>query len=70
MAASFWRSTVGDRNFTVDKLQKILKEVDEQIALYLNELAQQDAEDTAIAPEPTERLQRKLERLHERQSQA
>ena len=56
------------RNFTVDKLQKILKEVEEQIALYLNELAQQDAEATATVAEPTERLQRKLERLHERKA--
>ncbi|XGW00923.1 MAG: hypothetical protein ACAF41_33680 (plasmid) [Leptolyngbya sp. BL-A-14] len=56
------------RNFTVDKLQKILKEVDEQIALYLNELEQQDAEAVATATEPTERLQRKLERLKARQA--
>lgn len=55
------------RNFTVDKLQKIFKEVDEQLALYLNELEQQDAE-AATAPEQTERLQHKLERLYERKA--
>ncbi len=56
------------RNFTVDKLQQSLKEADEQIALYLNELEQQDAEAVATAPEPTERLQRKLERLKARKA--
>lgn len=55
------------RNFTVDKLQKILKEVDEQIGFYLNELEQQDAE-AAAQPEKTEQLQRKLERLNERKT--
>jgi transposase len=54
------------RNFTVDKLQKILKAVDEQIEGYLSELELQDA---AVPPlEQTERLQRKLERLHERKA--
>lgn len=55
------------RNFTVDKLQKILKDVDEQIEGYLRELEQQDA--AASPAEQTERLQRKLERLHERKAQ-
>ncbi|MBD1847357.1 IS1182 family transposase [Cyanobacteria bacterium FACHB-63] len=54
------------RNFTVDKLQKILKEVDEQIEGYLSELEQQDA--AAPFLEQTERLQRKLEGLHERKA--
>ncbi|MBW4542428.1 MAG: IS1182 family transposase [Myxacorys chilensis ATA2-1-KO14] len=54
------------RNFTVDKLQKILKEVDEQIEGYLSELEQQDAAVPAL--EQSERLQRKLERLHERKA--
>jgi transposase len=57
------------RNFTTEKLQKALKEIDEQIATYLSELEQQDGETASVQVLLTpEQLQRKLERLNERKA--
>src|SRR5579883_2293713 len=55
------------RNFTSDKLKKLLKEADEQIERYLKDLEQQDAA-AVNATEQTERLRQKLERLKERKA--
>lgn len=57
-----------DRNFGMAKLQAILKGVDEEIERYLKDLEQQDAEMASVAPEKTERLQCKLERLQKRKA--
>lgn len=56
------------RNFTTEKLQKVLKEIDEQIATYLRELEQQDKDTASVQVLTPEQLQHKLERLTERKA--
>ena len=55
-----------DRNFTVERLKKLLPRIEERISEYLAELERQDATE---APTPAqESLKKKLERLKERKS--
>ncbi|HVG43439.1 MAG TPA: transposase, partial [Longimicrobium sp.] len=58
-----------DRNFTVERLKKLLPRIEERISEYLAELERQDAgEAKAEAPARTT-LKEKLERLKERKTQ-
>ena len=54
------------RNFTAKKLDLIIKEVDETISSYLDELAESDERDKGIGDPTAEQLKEKIEQLRER----
>lgn len=57
------------RNFTPGKLEKLLKDLNEQINAYLQELDTEDAECDGVQPLTTKQLHEKLEQLQARQTQ-
>jgi transposase len=58
-----------DRNFTVERLKKLLPRIEKRIAEYLAELEQADAGEAEAQAPATKSLQEKLERLKERKAQ-
>lgn len=56
------------RNFSTTQLKQILQEVDEQIATYLSQLDEQDAQAPVEDKQPTQALPAKLVRLQERKA--
>lgn len=54
------------RNFNQDKLQKRLKEIDEQIETYLKELEDNDNEESCVGRVSAEELKAKIEKLKQR----
>ena len=56
------------RNFTQAKLQRVLKELDQQITAYLSELDQGDQHEAETASPPAAALQSKLDRLRARRA--
>lgn len=57
------------RNFTAAKLEKLLKELDEHINAYWQELDEQDIQGEGIQPLTTKQLHEKLEQLQTRKTQ-
>jgi transposase len=54
------------KNFTKAKLEKALKDIDEQVAKYLRDLDASDREESSVHQPTSEELQKKLARLQER----
>ena len=57
------------RNFTREKLDKAIKEVDKKIQSYLDELDEADEQETDVKPTTTEQLKEKIEQLRRRKLQ-
>jgi transposase len=57
-----------DRNYTKDKLKKLLKEINEKIDNYLAQLDQTDQQETDVNQLTTTELQQKIEHLKERKT--
>jgi transposase len=55
------------KNFTKAKLEKALKDIDEQVEQYLRDLDAADREESSVHQPTSEELQKKLENLQERQ---
>lgn len=55
-----------DRNFTEKKLARLLTQIDEKIAAYLNDLDRQDQGESSPSKLTTEELKKKLERVRSR----
>ena len=55
------------KNFTKTKLEKALKDIDEQVAKYLSALDASDREESSVHQPTGEELQQKIESLKERQ---
>jgi transposase len=55
------------KNFTKTKLEKAFKDIDEQVAKYLRDLDASDRGESSVHQPTSEELQKKIERLKERQ---
>lgn len=55
------------KNFTQAKLEKALQDLDEKVAKYLSDLDASDREESSVHQPTSEELQKKIERLKERQ---